>query len=122
MPIGERNRRARVGGPALAAAVGLAIAAVAAAAPAAAADIDEGRKLFNGGFGCSHCHGPNAVIKSRRRDLRRMQKKHKAKADAVFQEAVRNGRQSKGMPSWEGLITPEQLAKIKAFIDSVQKK
>ena len=91
-----------------------------ATAPATPEDILRGRKLFNGGLGCSHCHGPNAVTADRKRDLRRLRQRNGGKADEVFRVTVLKGRPAKGMPTWEGMISAEEMAKVKAYLDSVQ--
>lgn len=90
------------------------------AGPAGPEAIQRGRRLFNGGLGCAHCHGPNAVSAERRRDLRRLEARHGDKAGAVYRQAVLKGRAAKGMPAWEGKIREEELATVKLYLDSIQ--
>ncbi len=91
----------------------------AAVAAANAAEAHKGRMLFNGGFACAHCHGPNAVSSIPKRDLRSFNKRYGERADEVFRKSVIEGRV--GMPAWKGSINDEQLARIKRYIDSVQR-
>ncbi len=88
-------------------------------AAANAAEAHKGRMLFNGGFACAHCHGPNAVSSIPKRDLRSFNKRYGERADEVFRKSVLEGRV--GMPAWKGSINDEQLARIKRYIDSVQR-
>lgn len=85
-----------------------------------AANLEKGRKLYNGFFGCSHCHGPNAVVWGNKFDLRRLRKRHGENADQVFRKAVLNGRPSKGMPKWKNRINEEQLEAMTSYIFSIQ--
>jgi polar amino acid transport system substrate-binding protein len=77
-----------------------------------------GRSLFNAN--CSHCHGPNAASPDRRTDLRRLRSRYGAQTDEVFSMTVRDGRPEKGMPLWKGVLSEDDLAGVKAFVDSVQ--
>ena len=79
-----------------------------------------GRKLFNGFFGCSHCHGTNAITSKKKQDLRLLKVRHAEKAKQVFRTTVINGRPSKGMLTWGGIINEEQMAAIKSFLFSIQ--
>ena len=89
---------------------------------ASAEIVRKGRRLFNGVLGCAHCHGPNAVVGLRKRDLRRLNKRHGEKAGEVFRTTVLKGRIKKGMPAWKGNISEARLAAIKAYLDTVQKE
>ena len=80
----------------------------------------EGRTLFN--VHCSHCHGPNAFQGLKRRDLRRLTRRYKARVANVFYQTATNGRPDKGMPSWKGVLEDETLWKIYTFLETVQKK
>jgi len=40
--------------------------------------------------------------------------------DEVFSTTVRDGRPEKGMPLWKGVLSEDDLAAVKAFVDSVQ--
>lgn len=94
----------------------------AAVLAANAGEARKGRMLFNGGFGCAHCHGPNAVSALAERDLRSFNQRYGERADEVFRKSVIEGRAPKGMPAWKGSIDDEQLARIKLYIDSVQRR
>lgn len=78
----------------------------------------EGRSLFN--QTCSHCHGPDAVQSERRINLRLLRRRYGDDRENVFHTTVTNGRPNKGMPTWEGVIADEDIAKIYGFLDSVQ--
>jgi ABC-type amino acid transport substrate-binding protein/mono/diheme cytochrome c family protein len=93
---------------------------VKARAGGTAADIKEGKKLFNAVLGCAHCHGPDAKASELPVDLRRLRLRYGDKVDQVYRETVLKGREDDGMPAWEAFISPEEMAKIKVFIDSVQ--
>jgi mono/diheme cytochrome c family protein len=95
--------------------VGIAAENTPSADAAAAA---RGRALFNSN--CSHCHGPNAASPEMRTDLRRLRSRYGAQTDEVFSTAVRDGRPEKGMPLWKGVLSEDDLAAVKAFVDSVQ--
>jgi mono/diheme cytochrome c family protein len=77
-----------------------------------------GHKLFNDN--CSHCHGPDAIQGERRINLRLLQRKYGAGSDQVFRTTVTQGRVTKGMPKWSGILTDEEFASILAFLHSVQ--
>nr|MDP9322217.1 c-type cytochrome [Acidobacteriota bacterium] len=77
-----------------------------------------GRALFNSN--CSHCHGPNATSPETRTDLRRLRRRYGAQTDEVFSTTVHDGRPERGMPLWKGVLSEDDLAAIKAFVDSVQ--
>jgi polar amino acid transport system substrate-binding protein len=77
-----------------------------------------GRKLFN--TNCAHCHGPDAVQGERRRDLRLLQHRYGDGFDQMFMNTVTQGRITKGMPNWSGILTDEQFEDILAFLHSVQ--
>ena len=44
------------------------------------------------------------------------------RADEVFRKSVIEGWAPKGMPAWKGAIDEEQRARIKLYIDSVQRR
>lgn len=126
----------RARGPRRAVAAAFLGAAGALAAPAAGADeagagalnpfegradlVRPGRTLFN--VHCSHCHGPNAVQGERRRDLRRLARRHGAHMPDAFLATVMTGREDKGMPSWDGVLPVEDLWTIFTFLQTVQKR
>jgi polar amino acid transport system substrate-binding protein len=82
------------------------------------ADVTRGREVFN--VNCAHCHGPNAASPEPRIDLRRLRKRYGDDMDETFQTTVHNGRPDKGMPTWKGVISEDDIKSIKAFVDSVQ--
>ena len=81
--------------------------------------IAKGRTLFN--VHCSHCHGPNAIQGTRKRDLRRLTIKYKDKMTLVFLTTVLNGRVEKGMPPWGGIMEEDTLWAVFSFLETVQK-
>ena len=83
-------------------------------------DTVRGGKLFNGVYGCSHCHGPDGIIAQKNQDLRRLRKRYGEKFDEVFRTTVDNGRISKGMPAWKGKIKDEDIEKIRLYLVSIQ--
>ena len=80
--------------------------------------VARGRALFNSN--CSHCHGPNAASPETRTDLRRLRRRYGTQANEMFSTIVHDGRPEKGMPLWQGVLSEDDLAAIKAFVDSVQ--
>ncbi|MDP3669280.1 MAG: transporter substrate-binding domain-containing protein [Telluria sp.] len=82
------------------------------------AQVARGKALFNSH--CAHCHGPNAASPDPKIDLRKLSKRYREKMDEVFMTTVHDGRPDKGMPTWKGVISEDEIAAIKAFIDSVQ--
>jgi mono/diheme cytochrome c family protein len=82
------------------------------------ADVTRGREVFNAN--CAHCHGPNAASPEPRIDLRRLRKRYGDDMDETFETAVHNGRPDKGMPTWKGVISEDDIKSIKSFVDSVQ--
>ena len=86
--------------------------------PAVQASAEDGHELFNAT--CSHCHGPDAIQADRHIDLRRLHIRYRDTMDEVFDTTVHNGRPDKGMPNWSGIISDEDLGKIKAWLHTVQ--
>jgi mono/diheme cytochrome c family protein len=82
---------------------------------------EDGLKLYNSA-GCAHCHGPEAQGPEPKTDLRRLTKRYQDDAGNVFETTVRQGREDKGMPKWGEILSAEEIAKIKAYILSVQAK
>ena len=82
------------------------------------AGITRGRQLFNAN--CGHCHGPNAASPEARIDLRKLRKRYAGQMDEVFSTTVHDGRPDKGMPLWKGVLSEDDIASIKGFVDSVQ--
>jgi polar amino acid transport system substrate-binding protein len=102
-------------GAALAAAVCVSFTATPEAQEPTAA---EGRSLFN--QYCAHCHGPNAIQGERPLDLRRLTLRYGRQAPEVFDEAMRKGRLTKGMPVWKGVLSDETLRRILIYLQTVQ--
>ena len=78
----------------------------------------EGQSLFN--QYCSHCHGPNAVQGERPRDLRRLKLRYGDTWRDMLLSTVERGRPERGMPSWQGTLSDETIAKISVFLEHVQ--
>ena len=92
---------------------------VAPAAPAATPEmIAAGKEVFNGT--CAHCHGPDAVQGVHKIDLRRMTLRYGDGAHNMYWKTVHEGRPAKGMPTWKGVFTDEQITQIFAFLSTVQ--
>ena len=91
-------------------------------APPAAGDsasqAAEGREIFNGT--CAHCHGPDAVQSERRINLRLLHHRYGDDMQDVFHTTVTKGRPAKGMPTWEGVFSEQDFAKIYAYLRTVQ--
>ncbi len=88
------------------------------AAGAESTEVAEGREIFNGT--CAHCHGPDAVQSERRINLRLLHHRYGDDMHDVFLTTVTKGRPAKGMPTWEGVFTEQDFAKIYAFLITVQ--
>ena len=93
-------------------------AALISPAGAHAADPAVGKAKFNSN--CGSCHGEDAVQADPAADLRQLRKRHADKAWEVFAKTVKDGNPEKGMPSWDGALTAEDLADIEAFLKSSQ--
>jgi polar amino acid transport system substrate-binding protein len=83
-----------------------------------AVDMAKGNMMFNNY--CSHCHGPDAVTGEKRQNLRNLAKKYGDRMNEIFATTLATGRLSKGMPKWAGVISDEEIASIKAYVDTVQ--
>jgi polar amino acid transport system substrate-binding protein len=77
-----------------------------------------GRSLFN--QHCSHCHAPNAMSPEPSRDLRRLRVRYGDKMWDVTYAAVKEGRPTKGMPTWGDVLSADAIAQIMIFLESVQ--
>jgi mono/diheme cytochrome c family protein len=93
----------------------LALAGLLAAAPARANDPSEtvaaGRKTYTSL--CARCHGLNLVTSGIGYDLRTFPKGDKER----FVRSVNKG--VRAMPAWEGVIKPDQIDAVWAYIGSV---
>jgi polar amino acid transport system substrate-binding protein len=85
--------------------------------PAAAA---AGRIEFN--VLCSHCHSPNAASPDPVRDLRLLNHRYGGRVNDVFYETVTQGRPTKGMPTWGPILDEQTIWRIKAFLETVQRR
>ena len=85
--------------------------------PAAAA---AGRIEFN--VLCSHCHSPNAASPDPVRDLRLLDHRYGGRVNDVFYDTVTQGRPTKGMPTWGPILDEQTIWRIKAFLETVQKR
>ena len=70
-----------------------------------------GEQVFN--EFCSECHGVGLTPKAGVPDLRRLRTNQRD----YFNASVMNGRAPE-MPAWEGVVTPEQLDQIWAYIQA----
>ena len=86
--------------------------------PPDAEQVDAGHKLFNAN--CAHCHGPDAIQGERRINLRLLHHRYGDEMDQVFVTTIIQGRITKGMPNWSGILTDQQFQEILAFLHSVQ--
>ncbi|HEY7038309.1 MAG TPA: transporter substrate-binding domain-containing protein [Methylomirabilota bacterium] len=94
---------------------------LAADSPAAAAPPDNvraGRSLFN--QYCSHCHAPNALSPEPSRDLRRLRARYGDKMRDITVTTMKEGRPTKGMPTWGDVLNADAIGKILTFLESVQ--
>jgi len=80
--------------------------------------VGAGRSLFN--QYCSHCHAPNALSPEPSRDLRRLRARYGDKMRDVAVTAVKEGRPTKGMPTWGDVLNTDAIGKILTFLESVQ--
>ncbi|MFO1118441.1 MAG: cytochrome c [Beijerinckiaceae bacterium] len=116
---GTLSRRASMA-LALAAGAWAGAAAAQTAAPAPAATVSAGRDTFNGQ--CAHCHGGDATQTEEPRNLRQLSTRYGKDARLAFDVTVREGRPGTLMQSWADLFTDEEIARIWAFLESVQGK
>ena len=105
---------------ALALAAGAWAGEAAAQTPASAATISAGRDTFNGQ--CAHCHGGDATQTEEPRNLRQLGSRYGKDAKLAFDVTIREGRPGTLMQSWADLFSDEEIAKIWAFLESVQGK
>jgi len=88
-------------------------------APAPPAEgVRAGRSLFN--QHCSHCHAPNAQSPEPSRDLRRLRVRYGDRMRDVTYTAVKEGRPTKGMPTWGNVLSADAIGQIVIFLESVQ--
>lgn len=58
----------------------------------------------------------------KRQSLRNMAKKYGERISEIFATTLADGRLSKGMPKWVGVISDAEIATIKSYLDTVQEK
>jgi mono/diheme cytochrome c family protein len=54
------------------------------------------------------------------RDLRRLRIRYGDKMRDVIYSTVKEGRPTKGMPTWGDALSPDAIAQIASFLESVQ--
>jgi len=91
----------------------------AAATPAPNGDAAAGRVKFNDS--CSHCHSVDGASPLSERDLRRLRLRYDAKWPEMAVKTINEGRPELGMPTWKGVLKPDELANILAFFGTIQK-
>jgi len=114
--IGLCRRRARPGGRAI-----LAVAALLSPVGLRAQSADnsqlavKGRQIY--ALSCSRCHGPNMIsVGTAAFDLRRFPLDQKER----FVNSVTNGLRV--MPAWGGLLSPEQIEALWAYVSSAPRQ
>lgn len=80
-------------------------------APKVAKDVFHGYQLYNSY--CYRCHGTDATESSLAPDLRRFTA---ILAQKDFQSVVMAGREDKGMPSWRGFLSEEDVQQIYKYV------
>jgi cytochrome c oxidase cbb3-type subunit 3 len=90
----------------------LALSAVQPAFGQDKADIAAGSEVY--ATNCSPCHGERLANSGGVPDLRALKPDEKAKFEAI----VTDGKGGQ-MPPWEGVLTPEQINQVWAYIRSV---
>jgi mono/diheme cytochrome c family protein len=78
--------------------------------------IEQGRKLFF--TFCVQCHGPNADGRSRFGEYAKDLRKFSLGYSAFFATVVA-GRPQKKMPPWGGIIPPEDIQRIGAYLETL---
>jgi polar amino acid transport system substrate-binding protein len=99
-------------------AIGFERAADTGAPTAPTEGVRAGRSLFN--QHCSHCHAPNAMSPELSRDLRRLRARYGDKMRDVIHTTVKEGRPTKGMPTWGDALSADAIGQIVIFLESVQ--
>ncbi|MBL8884196.1 MAG: transporter substrate-binding domain-containing protein [Hyphomicrobium sp.] len=89
------------------------------APPAPTLSVEEARSFFNNH--CSHCHAPNAQSPIQERDLRRLSKRYKDKWRDVATTTIKKGRTELGMPTWEDILTDQDIQNVLVFLETIQK-
>jgi len=74
-----------------------------------------GKRLFNSQ--CAHCHGEDAGAEDPYYNLPQLMID---KDDAFFFATVKKGLPDKGMPPWENILKPRDLANLLAYIRELE--
>jgi cytochrome c len=77
-----------------------------------AKDVFKGYQLYNSY--CYRCHGTDATTSELAPDLRRFAESEKARPD--FLAVAMAGREDKGMPSWAGFLSEEEVQQIYKYV------
>ena len=88
-----------------------------AAKSASPADVEQGHHLFNSQ--CAHCHGEDAAAED---DYYNLPQLLSDKNDAFFFSTVKKGLPDKGMPPWDNVLKPRQIADLLAYIRSLERE
>jgi len=75
-------------------------------------DIFHGYQLYNSY--CYRCHGTDATTSELAPDLRRFVESGTARQD--FLSVAMAGREDKGMPSWAGFLSEEEVQQIYKYV------
>lgn len=67
---------------------------------------------------CASCHGPDASGTDLGPSL--LTDELAAKDDDFFRETIANGRPGTSMPPWSGVLSPEQIEKVIAYLRELQ--
>jgi cytochrome c oxidase cbb3-type subunit 3 len=67
---------------------------------------------------CASCHGPDAGGGALGPTL--VSAQVAAQDQAFFQETIAKGRAGTSMPAWDGLLSPQQIEDVTAFLRSKQ--
>ena len=86
------------------------------AVPAGEGDPANGGEIFT--QYCASCHGPDAAGGALGTTL--VSAQVAAKDQAYFQETIAKGRPGTSMPAWDGLLGPQQIGDVIAFLRSKQ--
>jgi cytochrome c len=65
---------------------------------------------------CDRCHGQDALGSTLAPNLRRSVGPEGSASHDVFIQRVTDGVVDKGMPAWKGVLTPEQIESIYAYV------
>jgi len=86
--------------------------------PGDAAAIATGRTLFT--RYCANCHTLDPKTAGSPIDLRGLRRRYGDATAAVFQITVAEGRPAVGMPPFKGILSQQTIARILAYLESIQ--